>query len=321
MAPGRFAAQRASHRTSPTLIYKFFYPKKKQTTVYTITQSGIRSNSGMSQLRTLIFDVDGTLVDTEEVHRQAFNLAFLDFDLGWQWTPHLYSELLAISGGLERIHCYATHLGKAAKKTDNFNEFVLRVHQRKSAHYARLISSGEVPLRPGVKRLLNEALEQDIKLAIATSTSMVNVKTLLDNRLPRDWPSWFEVVATADTIAKKKPSPDVYHFVLNVLAEKPQHCIAIEDTESGNTASLQAGITTVITLHALTRGSKFPGASLVVDHLGEPGLPMTIFSSHSQSLSTLTHVDMELLKGILNVARPCRHKADPCRAPCLGIVE
>lgn len=271
----------------------------------------------MPQLTTLIFDVDGTLVDTEEVHRQAFNLAFLDFDLDWQWTPHLYSELLAISGGRERIQCYATHLGQSAKKTNNFNEFVLRVHQRKSVHYARLINSGEVPLRPGVKRLLNEALEQNIKLAIATSTSMVNVKTLLDNRLPPDWASWFEVVATADTIAKKKPAPDVYHFVLNVLGEKPQHCIAIEDTESGNTAALQAGITTVITLHALTRGSKFPGASLVADHLGEPGLPMTIFTG--QNLDIPTQVDMELLQRILKAARPCRHKADPCRAlPALG---
>ncbi|MCI0554427.1 MAG: HAD hydrolase-like protein, partial [Anaerolineae bacterium] len=130
----------------------------------------------MPQLKTLIFDVDGTLVDTEEVHRQAFNLAFLDFDLGWQWTPHLYSELLAISGGRERIHSYAIHLGQCVKKTNDFNEFVLRVHQRKSAHYARLISSAEVPLRPGIKRLLNEALEQNVKLAIATSTSMVNVK-------------------------------------------------------------------------------------------------------------------------------------------------
>jgi len=271
----------------------------------------------MSQLKTLIFDVDGTLVDTEEVHRQAFNLAFLDFDLDWQWTPHLYTELLAISGGRERIHSYATRLGQSAKKTNNFNEFVLRVHQRKSAHYAGLISSGEVPLRPGIKRLLNEALEQNIKLAIATSTSMVNVKTLLDNRLSRDWTSWFEVIATADTIAKKKPSPDVYHFVLNVLGEKPQHCVAIEDTESGNTAALQAGLTTVITLHALTCGSKFPGASLVVDHLGEPGLPMTIFSS--QSLNTTTHVDIGLLQHVLNVAIPCRQNADPYRAlPALG---
>ncbi|MGH8580081.1 MAG: HAD family hydrolase, partial [Gammaproteobacteria bacterium] len=124
----------------------------------------------------------------------------------------------------------------------------------------------------------------------------------------------------ADTIAKKKPSPDVYRFVLSVLGEKPQHCVAIEDTESGNTAALLAGLTTVITLHALTRGSKFPGASLVVDHLGEPGLPMTIFSS--RSLNTATHVDIGLLQHILNVAIPCRQNADPYRAlPALGIVE
>lgn len=227
----------------------------------------------MKQLEAIIFDVDGTLADTEEVHRQAFNRAFKEFELDWNWTPKLYEELLAVSGGRERITYYGADLVERFAHHDQFSHFVRDMHQVKTRIYAELLTTGEVPLRPGVERLLNEARAAGLTLAIATSSTFSNLKTLLDFNLPENWMSWFSAIATCDTVSQKKPSPAVYRSVLEILELDPAYGVAIEDTVNGCLAATSAGLATVITTHFFTRNHHFPNAALVIDGLGEAGHP------------------------------------------------
>jgi len=261
----------------------------------------------MPELQALIFDVDGTLADTEEIHRLAFNHTFAEFGLEWEWTPKLYEQLLAISGGRERMHAYAESLGESFVWPRNPSAYFRELHRVKTAHYARMITEGRVPLRPGVQRLLDEARDQDLRLAIATSSRRSNVDALLRRNLGDDWARRFDVVASCDLVEEKKPSPAVYQFVLETLGLAPCHCIAFEDTFNGNMAARGAGLATVITTHYYTRNDRFPGAALVIDQLGEPGKP---FAPHAGNTWDAQYVDVRLLRRLLACAqRPAARDA------------
>ena len=224
----------------------------------------------MTQLEAVIFDVDGTLADTEEIHRRAFNEAFKEFDLDWDWTPTLYEKLLTISGGFERISYYGADLAQNFHNPGEFSNFVRDMHRVKTKIYAQMLDEGEVPLRIGVERLLGEIREAELTLAIATSSTFSNLKTLLDRNLPNDWMSWFSAIATCDTVSEKKPSPAVYHSVLGLLNLESNRAVAIEDTVNGCLAATRAGIRTLVTTHFFTRHHHFPQASVVLDSLGDP---------------------------------------------------
>lgn len=260
----------------------------------------------MTELTTLIFDMDGTLADTEEVHRQAFNLAFDDFNLDWHWSRDEYADLLAISGGRERMRQYALDHANF-KLPPDLDSYVAGIHKTKTNHYMRMLVEGHVKLRPGVLRLLMEARDADMRLAIATSSQLKNVTTLLDNNLPADWPAWFEVIATCDIIEEKKPSPAVYEYVMQEMRVEPQECVAFEDTFNGFMAGHEAGIQTVITTHFFTQGKDFTGSPLVLDSLGEPESDFSITDVDpaiaSQAEDT-GHVDLALLKQITLEASP-----------------
>ena len=250
----------------------------------------------MTTLQALIFDVDGTLADTEEVHRLAFNAAFERFGLDWQWPRELYAELLAVSGGRERLRYYVdAHYPDLLEKAD-YPEFIARLHALKTRIYAEMLVDGRVTLRPGVGRLLDEARDARIRLAIATSTALSNVRTLLDQNLPQDWESWFSVIATRDSVNEQKPSPAVYNFVLAKLGLPADRAFAIEDTYNGNQAALAAGEHTVITTHYFTRDHDFTGASLVVDHLGEPDCPFHVLQGDAHGAH---EVSLQLLRRLL----------------------
>ncbi len=250
----------------------------------------------MNQLEVIIFDVDGTLADTEDIHRRAFNRAFKEFELDWNWTPKLYEELLAISGGGERITYYGADLVEHFRQPDAFEHFVRDLHEVKTNIYAEMLNTGEVPLRPGVERLLNEAREAGLTLAIATSSTFSNLKTLLDRNLPENWMSWFSAIATCDIVSRKKPSPAVYQSVIDILKIDPAHGIAIEDTVNGCVAATSAGLATVITTHFFTRHHHFPNAALVLDSLGEPDHPFRLIQGDAGAHDL---VDVALLEHIV----------------------
>lgn len=232
--------------------------------------------SDMNQLEAIIFDVDGTIADTEELHRQAFNRAFAEFAIPWEWSPALYEALLGVSGGRERINHYMrAELAKGPGEILT-PDLIRLVHARKTELYAELLRAGELKLRPGVARLFGEARAAGIRLALATSSARSNLDTLLDLNLPRDWREWFSAIETCDSVVEKKPSPAVYLAALAGLGVPAANCVAIEDTVNGLGAAVAAGIVAVITTHAYTRGHRFDGAALVVDSLGEPAAPCAV---------------------------------------------
>lgn len=252
-----------------------------------------------NRLQAIIFDVDGTLADTEELHRQAFNRAFKEFGLDWCWSPTMYEKLLSISGGFERIRYFGRDLASQFPDEAAFNAYVSRIQGVKTRIYDALLVSGMVQLRPGVRRLLDAARGANIKLAIATSTAWSNVQTLLDRNLPSGWVGWFAAIETSDTVADKKPSPAVYRAVLERLGIAADRCVAVEDTVNGMRAACNAGITTMITTHYFTRRARFPEARLVVDQLGEPNHPCQVLAGPDLPKGC---VDLSALNELLGLA-------------------
>ncbi len=225
-------------------------------------------------LLALLFDVDGTLADTErDGHRPAFNQAFKDAGLAWDWDVALYGKLLAVTGGKERIKHYIDHYRPDYRKPDNFDELVAQLHQAKTLHYTALAAQGGIPMRRGVRRLLNEARGAGLRLGIATTTTPENVTVLLEHSLGAGTQDWFEVIAAGDIVPSKKPAPDIYHYALEKMGLNPAECLAFEDSENGLRSSLGAGLKTLVTVNDYTLNHDFTGASVVLSDLGESGAP------------------------------------------------
>jgi len=250
-------------------------------------------------LEALIFDVDGTLADTErDGHRLAFNAAFAEAGLDWDWTVELYGKLLAVTGGKERMRHYLNQyrpdfeLDKQAYP--DLGRLIARLHQRKTERYVALLGEGGIPLRSGVLRLLREARDAGVRLAIATTTTPENVTALLDSAPEPGLVNWFEVVAAGDVVREKKPAPDIFELALAQLNLPASACVAIEDSENGVRSALGAGLDALlVTTSAYTEHQDFGGATLVVDQLGEPGDPATAAQG---DLGGAEYVDLSVLR-------------------------
>ena len=225
-------------------------------------------------LQALIFDVDGTLADTEMAHLAAFNHAFAEMGLGWRWDVPLYNRLLAVSGGKERIKAYWQTLDSQPKDISGagMQETIDRLHEIKTAAYEQAVQDGAVQMRPGVLALLSAASAAGLKLAIATTTSPVNIAALLRQTIGPDWKQHFSVIEDASTAPRKKTDPMVYQQTLARLGLAPEHCLAFEDSENGLRAALAAGLSTVITPNDFTAEHDFKGALRILPSLHGVGL-------------------------------------------------
>jgi len=220
-------------------------------------------------IKAIIFDVDGTLADTEDGHRASFNKAFAECGLAWNWDVELYDKLLKVTGGKERIkHFVETCLPDFNKPAD-YEEFVKQLHAVKTRHYNAMLREGHIPLRPGIRQLIQDAHAGGIVLAISTTTSPENVATLLEVGLGKDWESHFAAIGCGDIVPHKKPAPDIYFWVLEKLGLPAAGCIALEDSENGLRSSLAAGIKTFVTINHYTRNQSFAGAAAVFDDLSD----------------------------------------------------
>ncbi|WP_036483243.1 HAD family hydrolase [Myxosarcina sp. GI1] len=247
----------------------------------------------MSKLQALIFDVDGTLANTEEDgHRVAFNHAFEKAELDWHWKRDLYRELLAISGGKERIKFYLQQQHPAIKFDKDIKDFIADLHQIKSQYYQQLLASGKISFRTGVKRLISAAKAESIRLAIATTSSLESTEALIRHFHP----DWFEVIAAGDIVPHKKPAPDIYNYVLEQMNLSPKNCLVFEDSQHGLQAAIAAGIKTIVTVNDYTKEQDFSEAALILNHLGEPEQPFEILQGDCQNHS---YLDIDSLKKLL----------------------
>lgn len=252
-------------------------------------------------LEALLFDVDGTLADTErDGHRVAFNMAFADADLDWEWSEDLYGKLLAVTGGKERIRHYLDNFNTEFQRPHNLDEFIADLHRSKTNFYTDLLSEGRIPLRPGVERLLNEAREAGLRLAIATTTTPANVHALLVNTLGEDSESWFEVIAAGDIVPAKKPAPDIYTYAMDIMSITADKCVAFEDSHNGILASGGAGLRTIITTNGYTHDDDFDDAVAVLSDMGEPGSPFEVLQGDKTLLEKSGYISVKLLKELFN---------------------
>jgi HAD superfamily hydrolase (TIGR01509 family) len=220
----------------------------------------------IAQAAALIFDVDGTLAETEAIHRRAFNAAFTEAGVDWYWDYGTYKKLLRTTGGKERIQAFSrTRYPRLCLADDD----VAALHRLKTRHYGRLIAQHTCRLRPGVAGLIRNAKARGQTLAIATTTTSSNIDELLSVALEPNWRSLFSAVVAGDDVARKKPAPDVYLAVLERLGLSASDCLAIEDSANGLKAAISAGIPVLIGRSEYFRDDDFSGALAVVDELTE----------------------------------------------------
>lgn len=251
-------------------------------------------------LRALLFDLDGTLAETEALgHRPSYNDAFRDLGLRFRWSERLYKRLLERPSGKDRLlhylKRYEPELGQHAEAVgENEEAWVDHVHALKSQHFNRRLEQGQVPLRPGVARLLLEASDAGLRLAVVSNASARSIKPFLKHGLGPALADRISLVVGGESGFARKPAPDLYRHALTKLKLAHYESIAIEDSAIGLAAARAAGIPTVITLNAETLSQDFLGAALVLDHLGEHERPAAVLRGHMDepclSLKTLRRI-------------------------------
>lgn len=227
-------------------------------------------------LRALIFDVDGTLAETERFgHRMAFNDAFYNLGLDWYWDESLYGDLLAVGGGRERLEAYIRYYRN--ESTRGRTELIDKIHETKAHFFKQRVAMGDVKIRPGIARMFSqESWEAGLKLAVATNCSITSLTALTKQFFQRPPEEVFDVVVCGRDLKQKKPAPDAYQIALQRLGMEAHECLAFEDSYVGLKAARTVGVPTVVTISDYTRGEDFGGAKLVLNHLGDADQPCVL---------------------------------------------
>lgn len=217
-----------------------------------------------STLKALLWDVDGTLAETErDGHLPAFNQAFEASGLPWRWSAEQYGNLLRITGGRERIlHDMAQHRRGPALASDR-EDLARQLHREKNRRYAEIVEGAGLPWREGVVELLTECREQGIVLAIVTTTSRVNLQALLRARLGQDWAQWFPVQVCGEDVASKKPDPEAYQRALHGLRINPLQALAVEDSPGGAAAARAASVPVIVARSRYFAHAPFEGVTAI----------------------------------------------------------
>lgn len=230
----------------------------------------------MRPWRALVWDVDGTLAETEhDGHLPAFNAAFAEAGAPfnqWHWDEATYADLLGVAGGKERVLHWWRRIDASGAASPDAAARVAALHEAKTRHYTLRVAKGAVSLRPGVEALLRGAREAGLPQAIATTTQPDNERALITHTLGHAAMSWFDVVGAGDVVPRKKPAPDIHHWVLDRLGVPPAEVLVIEDSAVGVAAARAAGLAVLAVRSAFSRQDDFTGAVAVVDSLQDMSL-------------------------------------------------
>jgi HAD superfamily hydrolase (TIGR01509 family) len=234
----------------------------------------------------LIFDCDGVLADTERNgHLPAFNQTFAEFDLPVRWSVAEYAEKLRIGGGKERMASLLTpdFVAKANLPADRDGQLahVARWHKRKTEIYTAMVTAGRLSARPGIPRLIQEALDANWTLAVASTSAAASVEAILTNVAGPGNASRFAATFAGDVVKSKKPAPDIYLLAIEKLGVDRADALAIEDSRNGLLAANAAGLRCVVTVSQYTENENFDEAALVLTDLGDPGRPMSVLANRS----------------------------------------
>jgi HAD superfamily hydrolase (TIGR01509 family) len=220
-------------------------------------------------IKSILWDVDGTLAETErDGHLKAFNQAFEALGVPWRWSELRYGELLAVAGGRERLLHDMQSQRPAPTRPQEREALAERIHHRKNDLYARIVAGGELPLREGVRELLDDCERARVRLGIVTTTSRSNVEVLLRTHLGKDWESKFAAVVCAQEAPKKKPHPQAYLLALDALKLRPQEAVALEDAQAGIASAQAAGVPVIVTRSHFFAQLESEGALAVGPSLG-----------------------------------------------------
>ena len=221
-------------------------------------------------MKALIFDCDGVLVDTErDGHRVAFNKAFAEKGYGIEWDVELYGKLLEVAGGKERMRDYFDNNGWPGDTADK-DALIEELHKLKTDLFIQIIESGELPLRPGVARLVDEAIAANVTLAICSTSNERAVNLVAERLLGPERKASFSEILAGDVVSRKKPDPEIYNLASQKLGVEPSECIVVEDSRNGLLAAKAANMCCVVTTNGYTKNEDFEEADLVVSELGDP---------------------------------------------------
>ena len=256
------------------------------------------TGSGMSELKAVLFDVDGTLSETERYgHLVAMNEAFDTVGLDWVWSSALYAELLKVTGSVERLGYYIdTYQPEYRHINDNRHALIAEIVRYKYANFKRIAQSGEIPLRPGVERVLREVRDSGTRMAIVTTTGLQNVESLLASTIGGDVLDWFEVIAAGSIVPNKKPAPDIYNYTLQQMHLDPHDCLAIEDSENGIRSAGAAGISVLAIESECSIEHDLSAAKLVVNAWGTQDSAMRVLAGDGAGHSM---VSLDLMTAVM----------------------
>jgi HAD superfamily hydrolase (TIGR01509 family) len=235
------------------------------------------ANKTESVMKALIFDCDGVLADTErDGHRVAFNMAFEAKELAINWDIELYGKLLEVSGGKERMRHYFDQYGWPGGVSDR-DTLIKELHKLKTDFFMEIIESGELPLRPGVARIVDEAIAANVTLAVCSTSHERAVELVVERLLGPRRQSRFSMILAGDVVSKKKPNPEIYNLAARRLSLEPSECAVVEDSRNGLLAAKAAGMYCIVTTNGYTADEDFTEADLVVSELGdEPNIQVTL---------------------------------------------
>jgi HAD superfamily hydrolase (TIGR01509 family) len=262
----------------------------------------------------LLFDCDGVLADTErDGHLVAFNAMFESLALPVRWSSDEYSRLLRIGGGKERLKTLLddegvrSRVGSPATAAER-REIVAEWHRVKTQVFTELVNQGAVPPRPGVRRLITEALDAGWTVAVASTSAEMSVRAVLRAAVGPELSEAIPVFA-GDIVSRKKPDPAVYMYALKELRITPDRAIVVEDSQNGLTAALAAGLRTVVTVSDFTRDEDFTGASLVVSSLGDLDAEPIQVLADPTGLAPLGLVELSDLARLIDPPEPAAGNA------------